>query len=117
VIWIVLLAASVASGWLLGQGDAPANWRGFSERAPVDALGALLGVTLGLYGRDRIRLRRTYASPTVAYLGKRLMVAALAAAATFALSPVAWPADSLHAFAAGVAAGAAAWVGNLPPKL
>ncbi len=117
MIWIVLVVAAVASGWGFGHGDAASNWAAVSARAPADLLGALLGVTLGLYGRDRIRLRRTYASPTAAYLGKRLAVAGMAAAATFALSPVAWPPESMHAFAAAAAAGAAAWVGNLPPKL
>jgi hypothetical protein len=117
VIWIVLVAAAVASGWALGEGDAARNWREAAAGAPADLLGALLGATVGLYGRERIRLRRTYASPTTAFLGKRLLYAAFAAAATLSCSPVAWPAESMHAFAAAAAAGAAAWVGNLPPKL
>ncbi len=117
MIWIVLAAASVASGWAFGDGDAARNWRAAAAGAPADLLGAALGAALGLYGRERIRLRRTYASPTTAFLGKRLLFAALAAAATFALSPVAWPPEAMHAFAAAAAAGAAAWVGNLPPKL
>ena len=117
MIWIVLLAASVASGWLFGRGDASANWAAASARVPADALLALLGVTLGLYGRDRIRLRRTYASPAAAFLGKRFTVAALAAAATYAFSPVDWPPESMQAFAAAAAAGGTAWLGNLPPKL
>jgi hypothetical protein len=117
VIWLVAGVASVATGWLLGRGDAAANWSAASAGALADALLTGLGVTLGLYGRDRIRLRRTYASPAAAYLGKRFTFAALAAAATFTLSPVDWPPESMHAFAAAAAAGATAWVGNLPPKL
>jgi len=115
--WVLLAAASVASGWLLGEGDAAANWRAAEARGPAGLLGLVLGVAVGLYGRDRVRLRRTYASPSLAWLGKRLLVAALSAAATFALSPVGWPPESLHAFSAAAAAGAAAWVGNLPPRL
>ncbi len=117
MIWIVFLAAAVGAGWALGHGDAAANARAAAASAPVDLLVALQGLALGLYGRDRIRLRRTYASPALAYLGKRLLLAAAIAAATFALSPVDWSGDSPRALAAAGALGAAVWVGNLPVKL
>lgn len=117
MIWIVAFAAAVGSGWLLGHGDAAANARAAAAAAPADLLGAMLGVTLGFYGRDRIRLRRTYASPALAYLGKRLFLGAAVAAAVFVLSPVAWPPGCLDAFAAAGALGGAVWIGNLPVKL
>jgi hypothetical protein len=117
MIWIVFFAASIAAGWLLGQGDAAANARAAADHLSQDGTGAMLGATLGLYARDRIRLRRAYASPAAAWLGKRLLGTALAAAATYAFSPVAWPAASTHAFAAAAAVGAAVWIGNLPPRL
>ena len=117
MIWIAIALASVAAGWLFGHGDAAANAGAAAESAPADFLGGLLGVTLGLYGRDRIPLRRTYASPTLAYLGKLLLFAAVSGAATFAFSPVDWPPTGLHAGAAAAALGAWVWVGNLPVKL
>ncbi len=117
MIWIVIFAAAVGAGWLLGHGDAAANARAAAQAAPADLLGAMLGATLGLYGRDRIRLRRTYASPSLAWLGKRLLLGAAGAAAVFVLSPVEWPRTCLDAFAAAGAVGAAVWIGNLPAKL
>jgi hypothetical protein len=80
-------------------------------------VGVLLGLTLGLYNRDRIRLRRTYASPALAYLGKLILFASLSGAATFALSPVEWKTGHLHLLAASAAVGLFIWLGNLPAKL
>ena len=117
MIWAALLLASVGAGWLLGHGDAASNARLASAAAPVDLLGAMLGVTLGLCGRDRVRLRRTYASPSLAYAGKLLLFASVSCAATFALSPVEWDIGTLHACATTAAAGACGWIGNLPSRL
>jgi hypothetical protein len=117
VIWLIIVLGSVCAGRILGQGAAAANLRAASSLAPELLLVFLLGVTLGLYGRDRIRLRRAYASPSLSYLGKVLLVAFLSPAATFVLSPVDWPVAWLPAFAAGGAIGAAVWIGNLPPRL
>ena len=116
MIWIVIFAAAVGAGWLTGHGDAAANARAAAEAAPADLLGALLGLTAGLYGRDRARLGRAYASPTLAYLGKRLLLGAAVAAAVYVLSPVTWPRACLDAFAAA-ALGGAVWIGNLPARL
>ena len=117
MIWLAMVLLSVGTGWLFGHGDAAANLRAASQAAPVDVAGTLLGVTLGLLNRDRVRLRRTYASPTLAYLGKFGAFASLAAAATFVLSPVAWGPVWLHACAAGAAMGTRSWLGNLPSRL
>lgn len=117
VIWIALFAASVGAGWLLGKGDAAANGRAAILSGPAVLLVLLLGLTGGLCAWDRVRLRRTYASPTLAYLGKRLLLGALAAGGTFALSPVGWGPACLHAFAVAGALGALTWMGNLPAKL
>ena len=117
MIWLTVLPAALGAGWLLGGGDAATNLRAALQASPIHLLAVLQGVTVGLYGRERIRLRRAYASPTLAYLGKRLFLAALTGAATFAGSPVDWAASSLHAFAASAALGAAMWVGNLPSRL
>lgn len=117
MIWLILMAGSVGLGWLLGGGDAAANLRLASAAGPELLLTALLGVTTGLCARDRIRLRRTYASPTLAYLGKGLFFAALAAGATATMAPVPWPPSAVR-FCAGLAAvGAGTWMGNLPPRL
>jgi peptidoglycan/LPS O-acetylase OafA/YrhL len=117
MIWAAVVLASVGLGWLLGHGDASANFRAASMSAPEPLLVTLLGVTVGLYGRDRTRLRRAYSSPSLAHAGKLMFVAFLAPAATFVLAPVDWPAAWLYGFAAGCAGGAAAWIGNLPPRV
>jgi hypothetical protein len=117
MIWIALVLASVSSGWLLGRGDAAANARTAAEAAPAALLLAVQGVTLGLCARDRVRLRKTYASPTLSHLGKLAAGSGLSAAATFVLSPVAWPAEALLAGSAAVALGTCVWIGNLPSKL
>jgi hypothetical protein len=117
MIWLIIVLGSVAAGRLLGQGDVAANLRAATSLAPELLLLALFGVTLGLYGRDRIRLRKSYASPSLAYSGKLCFVVSFSAAATFILAPVDWPVWWLHGFAAAGAAGAASWIGNLPPRL
>lgn len=117
MIWICLVLGSIGLGWLLGNGDAAANLRVAATDAPTTLLTALLGWTLGFYERDRVRRGRTYASPTVAYLGKALLFASLAAAAAWTLSPVDVPALRPRIFALGVAAGTALWLGNLPSRL
>ena len=117
MIWLILVLGSVAAGRFLGQGDAGANLRAASSLAPELLLLTVLGLTLGLYARDRTRLRKSYASPSLAYSGKFCFIMSLAAAATFVFAPVDWPASWLHGFAAGGAAGAALWIGNLPPRL
>ena len=117
MIWLVVFAAAIGSGWLFGHGDASSNLRAATEAATAALLLSMLGVTVGLYGRDRVRLGKAYSSPTLAWLSKRLLMASIAAAATFALSPVAWPSDCVTAFAAASALGGAVWVGNLPVRL
>ncbi len=117
MIWLAIVLASVGAGWLLGRGDAACNAQRAVASAPQDLLTAMLGLTVGLYGRDRIRLRQSYASPSLSYTGKVLLFLSLSPALAWTLSPLEWPALWLHFFAGGVAAGAALWMGNLPPKL
>ncbi len=117
MIWLVIAAASVAGGWLLGEGDVASNLRDARASAAADFLGASLGISVGLLLRERVRLRKTHASPSLSYLGKRLFLAAAVAAVTFAVSPVAWPPCCLHGLAAAGAAGLAVWSANLPVKL
>lgn len=117
MIWLVVVLGSVGVGWMLGRGDAAANARQAGEAAPEAILTVTLGAAIGLYGRDRIRLRRTYASPTLAYSGKAFFFAALSPAAAWMFAPLDWPSWSLHLCSAGCAAGAALWLGNLPTRL
>jgi hypothetical protein len=117
VIWIVVVLGSVGTGWLLGHGDVVANGRYAAETAPQNLLTVLLGVTIGLYGRDRVRCRHAYASPSMAYVGKALLFASLSLGCAWSFSPLNWPASCLQAGAAACAAGASIWVGNLPPRL
>ena len=116
MIWLALMAAAVGAGWLLGRGD-PGTLAWAGPDAPKAGLLAALAVTLGLYGRERLRLRWSYASPTRAYLGKLIAMASLGVSATFLFAPVDWPVDALYGSAAGVAAGGAVWLANLPRKL
>ena len=111
MIWLVIILASVAAGWLCGHGDAAANVR---VATLADLLVLLLGGTLGLFGRDRLRRRLTHASPTLGHLGKLVLFAGASGAATFLLSPVAWPPAGLHASLVVMAAGLRAWLANLP---
>ncbi|HEX7896736.1 MAG TPA: hypothetical protein VF950_03195 [Planctomycetota bacterium] len=117
MIWLVIAAAAVGAGWLFGRGDAEENLRAARAGAAADLLGASLGLSLGLLFRERVRLRRAHASPTLSYLGKRLFLASAVAAAAFALAPVSWPPPVLHGLAAAGAAGLALWSANLPVKL
>jgi len=81
-------------------------------------LGAVAGlwivaVAAGLFLRER----RRYASPTLAWLGKRGGLAGVAALAVFVLAPVDWGVGALFAGAVAAATGIATYVGNLPRKL
>jgi hypothetical protein len=114
MIWLALILVSVGAGWLFGHGEATLR---VDAAAPEHLLLALFGVTLGLVGRDRIRLRRTYASPSLAYAGKFALAVSAAGAATWMFAPVDWPAWWLQGFAAGGAGGAALYLGNLPLRL
>ena len=117
MIWLVLVLGSVGVGWLFGRGDIHLNMSAAAASAPTHLLTATLGIGFGLYGRDRLRLRRTYASPTLAYLAKALFFASLSSGAVLTLSPVALPISLLHVSASGCALGAALWLGNLPTRL
>lgn len=117
MIWLVLLLGAIGSGWLLGRGDLEANLLAAREAAGADLAGLLLGLTLGRMGRDRVRLRRTYASPTLAHVAKSVFFLSLGLSATFVLSPVAWNLSWHHAGVAGAAAGLCLWLGNLPFRM
>ena len=117
MIWLAMLLGSVGMGWLLGRGDAAVNFRAASASAPEHLLLALLGLTFGWYGRDRVRLRKAYSSPSLAHMGKLVFVASLSAALTWIVAPVDWSASWLPVFAAGCAGGTALWIGNLPTRL
>jgi hypothetical protein len=117
MIWVAAVLGSVGAGWLLGRGDAAVNLQAAADSSAEPLLLGLLGVTFGLYGRDRIRLRRSWPSPSLAYAGKFLFVGAFAPALTFVLAPVDWPVAWLTGFAAGCAGGVACWLGNLPLRM
>jgi len=117
MIWLVIVLASVGSGWMFGHGDAVVNFHAAGESAVADGLGALLGAALGLFSRDRIRRHLTFASPTRAYTGKLLLFAAVSGASTFVMSPVGWPSSVFHACIALIATGLWMWIGNLPVRL
>ncbi len=117
MIWIALAGVSIAAGWVFGRGDAEANLAAARLSAPLWSLVLLLGLTAGGYGRDRVRLRRTYASPTRGWLSKVLLFAGLLSGLTFVGAPVDWSPEVLPWLAALAASGLAGWMGNLPEKL
>lgn len=117
MIWIALVLGSLGAGWLLGTGDAGRNLRSAGAGLPEHLLTALLGFTGGLYARERIRLHRTHASPTLAYVGKLILFGAAAASAAAVFTPVSWPSSALSLFAVAGAAGLFIWLGNLPSRL
>lgn len=117
MIWLALALASIGAGWLFGNGNWATNLGIMSDNWGPDLTTALLGVPAGFMLRDRVRLRRSYASPTRAHLAKLVVFASTAAAAAFSLSPVAWDAQCLRVFALFAASGAAFWLGNLPVRL
>lgn len=117
MIWLFIVPAAVGSGWLLGHGDAAANLRVVMEAGTPTALLMLQGVTLGLCGRDRVRLRRAFSSPTLAWLGKRLCLGCLTVGITYAMAPVAWAPSVFTSCVIGSAIGGMVWLGNLPVKL
>lgn len=117
MIWIALAGVSIAVGWVFGRGDAEANLAAARATSPLWGLVLLLGLTAGGYGRDRVRLRRTYASPTRSWLAKVLLFAGLLSGLTFISAPVDWSPESLPWLAGLAASGLAFWMGNLPEKL
>ena len=117
MIWMVALLGSIGMGWLLGHGDAEANRRYAVETAPQNLLTLMLGITIGLYGRDRVRMRQAYASPSMSYAAKSLFFASLSLGSAWSLSPLDWPPCCIQASAAACAVGACIWLGNLPPRL
>jgi membrane associated rhomboid family serine protease len=117
VIWLASAVAAALLGWAFGTGDQSANLRAARTSAPSWGLLILLAATLGGFGRERLRLRRSYASPTRAWLGKTLAAAGLIVLGTFAGTPVDWDPVQVSWAAAGAGLGGALWLANLPRKL
>jgi len=117
MIWVVVVLGSVGTGWLLGLVDVVANARYATESAPQHLLTVMLGITIGLYERDRVRLRQAYSSPSMAWIGKVLLFASLSLGCACSFSPLDWPTTCLQASVAVGSVGIPSWVGNLPPRL
>lgn len=117
MIWLALVLAAVGSGWIFGHGDLGSNLLAARESLAADLVGLLLGAAVGRMERDRLRLRRTYASPSLAHLAKLLAFLSLGVVATYLFSPVDWDPAWLHAGVAATAVGICVWMGNLPLRL
>jgi len=87
--------------------------------AVLPLLGAalLVGIATGLLRRHRLRDEHGYSSVTFSYVGKFLLAAAIAGYVLAALSPAILPLWSFYLAALGASAGAAVYVGCLPPRL
>ncbi len=84
---------------------------------PLFGAALLLGIAAGLLRRHRLREGNGYSSVTFSYVGKFLVAAALAGYVLAALSPAILPLWSFYLAALGGSAGAAVYVGCLPPRL
>jgi hypothetical protein len=87
------------------------------ESLPVLVAVLAASLALGLARREGLRSGMSFASPTRAYLGKHLAVAAAVTLVTFALAPVPLGPWSVWWGGAGTAAGLYSFVANLPLKL
>lgn len=87
------------------------------EALPILVAAFAAAVFLGLARREGLRSGPAFASPTQAYLGKHLAVAAAVYLVTFALVPLPLPPASVWWGAGGAAAGVYFFVGNLPLKV
>jgi hypothetical protein len=87
------------------------------EILPVLVPLAFTGIALGLAVRERSRAGRRHSSPTQAWFGKHLVVAALATLALFALTPLTLPYFTPWISAAALSIGGSVYVANLPVKL
>jgi hypothetical protein len=88
-----------------------------SASLPVLAAAIGAAVALGLARRERLRSGESFASPTVAYLGKHLAVAGAVSLASYALVPWPLPPAALWWGGGGAATGAFLFVSNLPLKV
>lgn len=108
-------AATAAAWWRNPDALPPSAAARYVALAPMlPSLGGLLvvAVAAGLFARERAR----YASPVLAWLGKRIGLGGIAALACFVLLP-GWPIWGVYAAGGTAAAGAATYVGNLPRRL
>jgi hypothetical protein len=85
--------------------------------APVLVACAVAGVVNGLAARERVGAGAGYSSPLKAWIAKRLAAGAGIAIASVALAPIPSGGAILWASAAGLLAGSAGYVGNLPTRL
>ena len=84
---------------------------------PCAALLLLLAVSLGLWDRRRLRRGGRHASPSLAWLSKRLAAVAFGVGMTWAVLPLPWPAWALYLACFVLATGAGFYVANLPLRL
>lgn len=84
---------------------------------PVLLLALVSGTLLGATLRERIRYGSGYASPTVAFVAKRLLIASLGYFLVWALSPIPGAYGTIYLPPAVGFVGAAFYAANLPVRL
>ncbi len=84
---------------------------------PLFGAALLVGIVAGLLRRHRLREEHGYSSVTFSYVGKFLVAGALAGYVLTAFSPAIVPLWGFYLATLGVSAGAAVYVGCLPPRL
>lgn len=87
------------------------------RRGPVVLGAAWTGIFAGLWRRERVKAGAGHSSPTLAWIGKRILLAGAGWASLWALAPIPASPDWLHLASAALGLGAAVYAGNLPGRL
>ncbi len=123
LVWSLLLLTAALAAWGTWPAGEPARERLLVQRGQlarlVPLLGGLLalGALIGLRRREHVRRGDGYSSPMIAWIGKRVFLAGACAIALFASSPLAVDPAWILAAGVAIAAGSAAYAGNLPTRL
>jgi hypothetical protein len=89
------------------------HWSVALRMLPVIGGFLVVSVAAGLFFRERAR----YASPTLAWIGKRTALGSVALLALFVLAPLGWGLWTPYAAGAAAGTGIAIYAGNLPGRL
>lgn len=116
VIWLLLVVAGTAIAWGVSRPRRGTHLSTARTFLPCMAPMALLATSLGLWDRRRLRSGARHASPSISWLAKRGAMAAFAAAAVWACSPVLWPAWSFYLACAAGSACVGVYVAHLPAR-
>lgn len=116
-MWFLILVAAAAAARARWGPPEPARTESALAFAPGAGLLIVLAVSLGLWDRRRLRAGARHASPSAAWIAKRLALAALGAAVLYGVSAILWPAWFFYASCLLFAAGIGLYLTHLPTRL